>query len=63
MQFHLLGQNYRRKYDFEFPDKKVFDWDLAMKKYNKKLDWKKIKQGPDMDDAKEIRKNHYKGNK
>ena len=50
-------------YDFEFPDKKVFDWDLAMKKYNKKLDWKKIKQGPDMDDAKEIRKNHYKGNK
>ena len=50
-------------YDFEFPDKKVFDWDLAMKKYNKKLDWKKIKQGPDMDDALEIRKNHYKENK
>lgn len=50
-------------YDFEFPDKKVFDWDLAMKKYNKKIDWKKIKQGPNMDDAKEIRNIHYKGNK
>lgn len=50
-------------YDFEFPDKRVFDWDLAMKKYNKTLDWKKIQKGPDMDDAGEIRKNHYKGNK
>lgn len=50
-------------YDFEFPDKRVFDWDLAMKKYNKTLDWKKIKKGPDMDDADDIRKNHYKGNK
>ncbi len=50
-------------YDFEFPDKRVFDWDLAMRKYNKKLDWKKIQKGPDMDDAGEIRKNHYKGGK
>ena len=50
-------------YDFEFPDKRVFDWDLAMKKHNKTLDWKKIQKGPDMDDAGEIRKNHYKGNK
>lgn len=50
-------------YDFEFPDKRVFDWDLAMKKYNKTLDWKKIKEGPKMDDSEEIRKNHYNENK
>jgi hypothetical protein len=41
----------------------VFDWDLAMKKYNKTLDWKKIQKGPAMDDAGEIRENHYKGEK
>jgi len=50
-------------YDFEFPDKRVFDWDSAMKKYNTTLDWKKIKEGPKMDDSKEIRQNHYNENK
>lgn len=50
-------------YDFEFPDKRVFDWDLAMKKYNTTLDWKKIKEGPKMDDSKEIRQKHYNENK
>jgi hypothetical protein len=47
-------------YYFEFPSQEVFDWDKAMKKYNKNLDWRKIKQGPSMDDEKEQRTEHYK---
>ncbi len=47
-------------YKFEFPDKAVFDWDKAMKKYNKTTDWRKIMQGPAMDDAEEARQVHYK---
>jgi DNA-binding beta-propeller fold protein YncE len=47
-------------YSLEFPDKEVFDWDKAMKKYNKTTDWRKIMQGPSMDDAEEARKVHYK---
>jgi hypothetical protein len=31
-----------------------------MKKYNKTTDWRKIMQGPSMDDAEEARKVHYK---
>jgi hypothetical protein len=38
----------------------VFDWDKAMKKYNYNLDWKKIKQGPSMDNEKNQRQEHYK---
>jgi DNA-binding beta-propeller fold protein YncE len=49
-------------YNFEFPDKEIFDWDKAMKKYNYKIDWRKVIQGPAMDNENEIRINHYKGN-
>ncbi|HEX5667612.1 MAG TPA: bifunctional YncE family protein/alkaline phosphatase family protein [Chitinophagaceae bacterium] len=48
-------------YSLEFPDKAVFDWELAMKKYNRTTDWRKIMQGPPMDDPRMIRKVHYKG--
>jgi len=47
-------------YYFEFPSQEVFDWDKAMKKYNKTLDWRKIKQGPKMDDEFEQRSEHNK---
>jgi hypothetical protein len=47
-------------YYFEFPSQEVFDWDKAMKKYNYNLDWRKIKQGPTMDNEKEQRSEHYK---
>ena len=47
-------------YYFEFPSQEVFDWDKAMKKYNYQLDWRKIKQGPTMDNEKEQRTEHYK---
>jgi DNA-binding beta-propeller fold protein YncE len=49
-------------YKFEFPDKVIFDWDKAMKKYNYKIDWRKINQSPEMDNENDQRQNHYKGN-
>lgn len=47
-------------YDFVLPDKRVFDWDKAMEKYKQPIDWRKIQQGPKMDDAGEQRVEHYK---
>jgi DNA-binding beta-propeller fold protein YncE len=47
-------------YNFEFPSQEVFDWDKAMKKYNQPIDWRKIKQGPKMDNEDEQRRDHYK---
>jgi hypothetical protein len=49
-------------YTLEMPDKRVFDPAKAMKKYNKEIDWRKIMQGPAMDDEKHQRTGHYKGN-
>ncbi|OYU55756.1 MAG: phosphoesterase [Chitinophagaceae bacterium BSSC1] len=46
-------------YDLERHDPRVFDVDKAMKKYNKKIDWRKIEQGPKMDDVKDMRADHY----
>ena len=47
-------------YTLEKHDERVFDVEKAMKKYNRPIDWRKVLQGPDMDDEQEIRKNHYK---
>jgi YVTN family beta-propeller protein len=47
-------------YNFVFPDKRVFDAEQAMKRYNKTIDWRKIQQGPKMDNAEEQRTEHYK---
>jgi DNA-binding beta-propeller fold protein YncE len=50
-----------KPYTLELPDKRVFDPAKAMKKYNKEIDWRKIMQGPVMDDEKHQRTEHYKG--
>lgn len=47
-------------YNFEFPSQEVFDWDKSMKKYNQPIDWRKIKQGPKMDNENDQRTQHYK---
>ncbi|MEJ7738209.1 MAG: bifunctional YncE family protein/alkaline phosphatase family protein [Chitinophagaceae bacterium] len=47
-------------YSFEMHDSRVFDVEKAMKKYNKTMDWRKIMQGPSMDDENHQRKEHYK---
>jgi arylsulfatase A-like enzyme len=46
-------------YNLTFPSKEVFDPQQAMKRYNRKIDWRKVLKGPDMDDEDEMRKEHY----
>jgi YVTN family beta-propeller protein len=50
-------------YTFEMPDKRVFDPQKAMNRYNKNIDWKKILKGPEMDDEDDQRKEHYRQKK
>jgi len=45
------------------PDKRVFDPEHAMKRYNRSIDWRKVEQGPKMDDEDEQRADHYEGEK
>jgi hypothetical protein len=47
-------------YTLVMPDKRVFDPQKAMDRYNKTIDWRKIKQGPGMDVEGEQRADHYK---
>ncbi|HXB35502.1 MAG TPA: bifunctional YncE family protein/alkaline phosphatase family protein [Puia sp.] len=48
-----------RPYNLVFPSPEVFDAQLAMKKYNRTIDWKKIEKGPEMDDEDDMRRAHY----
>jgi DNA-binding beta-propeller fold protein YncE len=48
-----------RPYNFVLPSPEVFDAQLAMKKYNRTIDWRKIEKGPEMDDEDEMRASHY----
>ncbi|HEX7903269.1 MAG TPA: bifunctional YncE family protein/alkaline phosphatase family protein [Chitinophagaceae bacterium] len=57
--FFTSTPNYR-PYTLVMPDKRVFDPQAAMKRYNKTIDWRKIQQGPKMDDEDEQREGHYK---
>lgn len=50
-------------YTLELHDPRVFDLEKAMKKYKRSVDWRKVMQGPDMDDEDDMRKNHYKQTK
>jgi DNA-binding beta-propeller fold protein YncE len=47
-------------YTLERHDPRVFDAEKAMKKYNKTIDWRKIEQGPEIDNAEEERKVLYR---
>ncbi len=50
-------------YTLELHDDRVFSVEKAMKKYHRNIDWRKIMQGPEMDDEDDMRNNHYKQNK
>ncbi|HTI09580.1 MAG TPA: bifunctional YncE family protein/alkaline phosphatase family protein [Puia sp.] len=52
-----------RPYDLVFPSTSVFDPQVAMKRYNKSIDWHKVMKGPEMDDEEEERKSHYQQQK
>jgi DNA-binding beta-propeller fold protein YncE len=47
-------------YTLERHDERMYDAELSMKKYNKTIDWRKIEQGPPMDNEDDARVNHYK---
>lgn len=47
-------------YTAVLPDNRVFDPQQAMKPYNKLFDWRKIQQGPEMDDKADQRREHYR---
>ncbi|RKD88249.1 bifunctional YncE family protein/alkaline phosphatase family protein [Mangrovibacterium diazotrophicum] len=47
-------------YTLERHDSRIFDAELAMKKYHKTIDWTKIEQGPDMDDVDDAREDFQK---
>jgi len=49
-----------RPYDLVFPSQEVFDPQVSMKRYHRSIDWRKIEKGPDMDDEKEQREEHYR---
>ena len=47
-------------YTLELNDSRVFDAEKAMKKYNRTIDWRKIEQGPPIDNEDVERAVHYK---
>jgi DNA-binding beta-propeller fold protein YncE len=47
-------------YTMEKHDPRMFDPDLAMKKYHKTIDWRKIEQGPPLDNEDVEREVHYR---
>ena len=47
-------------YTLERHDQRIYDAEKSMEKYNKIIDWRKIEQGPEMDDEDDARLNHYK---
>ena len=48
-----------KPYSLVFPSKEVFDPQVAMKRYNRSIDWRKVLKGPEIDDEEEMRKEHY----
>ena len=49
-------------YTLERHDSRIYNAELSMKKYNKTIDWRKIEQGPKMDDEEDARKKHVEDN-
>ena len=49
-------------YTAEAVDARIFEPQKAMSRYNKMFDWRKIQQGPKMDNEDEQRKEHYRQN-
>lgn len=47
-----------KPYQFSFPDKRIFDADKTMIRYNRTIDWRKIKKTVEMDNEEDQRKNH-----
>ena len=59
LQDYFTDKPNYQPYTLLFPSKEVFDPQVAMKRYNRKIDWRKVMKGPEMDDEEELRKEHY----
>ncbi|MCF6333545.1 MAG: hypothetical protein L3J11_09705 [Draconibacterium sp.] len=49
-------------YTLERHDDRIYDAELSMKKYHKTIDWRKIEQGPEMDDVDDAIEDFKKNN-
>lgn len=49
-------------YDLERHDTRMYDAELSMKKYHQTIDWRKIEQGPAIDDVDDARRDYQKNN-
>ena len=49
-------------YTLELHDNRIYDAELSMKKYHKTIDWRKIEQGPEMDNVEDAREDFAKNN-
>ncbi len=47
-------------YTLERHDERIYNAELSMKKYQKTIDWRKIEQGPEMDNEDDARAEHYR---
>ena len=47
-------------YSFLQVDKRVFDAEKAMQRYDRSIDWRKIEKGPEMDHVPDMKRDHYK---
>ncbi len=63
LQDFFTGKPDYTPYTLEKHDERIFDVDKAMKKYNRDIDWRKIMQGPEMDDVDDMRADHYRQQK
>ncbi|NDC79211.1 MAG: phosphoesterase, partial [Chitinophagia bacterium] len=48
-------------YTLTFPDRRVFDPKVAMRRYGRETDWRKVMKGPEMDDEDDQRQRHRQG--
>lgn len=49
-------------YTLERHDGRIYDAELSMKKYHQTIDWRKIEQGPALDDVDDARRDYMKNN-
>jgi len=46
-------------YTLERHDERIYNAEKSMEKYHKTIDWRKIEQGPEIDDEDDLREKHY----
>ena len=63
LQDFFTSQPDFRPYTLERSDVRIFDPQVAMRRYGKNIDWRQVEKGPEMDDEDEARATHYRQQK